>query len=96
MYTSTQEALLPVSLPGVVNLITSHSRLYQVLVVGGIVDAPPLSCGGGGAMGSDAIRGRPKRDGTHFGDVGVAVGSWWPGYITKNYPVKVSIVLTNC
>ena len=43
------------------------------------MDAPPLSCGGGGAMGSDAIRGRPKRDGTHFGDVGVAVGSWWPG-----------------
>lgn len=36
------------SLPGIVNLSTTHARLRQVLVVGEIVGAPPLPCGGAG------------------------------------------------
>lgn len=40
---------------------------------------PAPSMWRGVATGSDAIRGRPKRDATHFGDAGVALGCWWPG-----------------
>lgn len=38
------------------------------------MDVPPLSPAGGGTAGRDAIRGRPRRNSTPVGDVGVAVG----------------------